>query len=158
MKLYSAKIRLAGNAYNEVLKHDLTAAEIILLSKIHEGGEHSAAPVVDIKLTGEVKRSDAEERQRLIGTDGEVPALYDAALYRKVFTSDFTPLPQEISAELVTGVVVSQEMAPDDIQKEIDRLEALRQKQLDAAAVGRAAMKVKRQAAKAEEAAADVME
>ncbi len=132
MKLYSAVINLSGNAKNQVRKNDLTATEICILTKIHEGGEHSDPPMVEIVETGEVDRSDAEERARLIGRgENDSPALYSVEYYRSVFASDFVPLPQAIAPELlakkpVPTIVPDKPLSSADIDKEIARLQSLK--------------------------------
>lgn len=82
MKLYTALIRLSDSKENEVLKHDLTAAEITVLKRMH-GGEavRNIAPNSDFTLPqsdedkkakkkpekrrAEVDRADDVERARL---------------------------------------------------------------------------------------------
>ncbi len=59
-KLYSCKLRLDGSVLNEIRKFDVTVPEIEVLKILH--GSDS---VVDIKETGEVKRSDRDERARI---------------------------------------------------------------------------------------------
>jgi hypothetical protein len=62
MFLYNAKVRLLGSLNNEVQKHDLTAAEIAVLQRIH-----GRDAVVDIVKVGEArKRNDRSERNRLM--------------------------------------------------------------------------------------------
>jgi hypothetical protein len=63
MIVYQAKIRLAGNVANEVIKSPLTASEIRVLQVIH-----GLDAVADIQRIGQVNRSDAAERKRLAGT------------------------------------------------------------------------------------------
>lgn len=60
MRQFACKVRLAGSLYNEVPKSFVTVPEINILRVIH-GGE----AVVDITELDPVKRSDAEERDRL---------------------------------------------------------------------------------------------
>lgn len=60
MQLYSAKIRLSGSFFNEVQKSELTAAEIVILKRMHGGDA-----VLDIKKQGNEQRSDTVERARL---------------------------------------------------------------------------------------------
>lgn len=60
MQLYECKVRLAGSLLNEVRKHDQTAADVIMLRSLH--GEDA---VLDVKHTGSVERSSAEQRQRM---------------------------------------------------------------------------------------------
>jgi len=65
MRQFACKVRLAGSLYNEVPKSDVTVPEINILRVIH-GGE----AVVDITEVAPVKRSDAEERDRLANIYG----------------------------------------------------------------------------------------
>lgn len=60
MRLFSCKVRLGGSLYNEVVKSEVTIPEIIVLRAIH-----GADAVADIKETGEAKRTDSDERDRL---------------------------------------------------------------------------------------------
>lgn len=98
MKLYSARIRLAGNSDNEVVKENCTAAELKLLEFIHAG---KAAAVTDVKHTADVNRTDAKERTRLAGiysksTQNEF--LSGPALIEKLFGVTGVPLPVEYVA------------------------------------------------------------
>jgi hypothetical protein len=100
MKLYSAKIRLAGNPDNEVIEHNLSAAEILILQRIHGkpgilgGGNHT--PVVDIVHTANTNRTDARERARLAAkyTAGELSQENGAKIVQALFGVN-GPLPQE---------------------------------------------------------------
>lgn len=60
MKLYSCKVRVMGEVKDEVLRTNVTNAEIKILRSIH--GDDG---VVDVLPTGETDRSEADERQRL---------------------------------------------------------------------------------------------
>lgn len=60
MKLYSATVLLSGSKDNQVLKHDLTAAEIVVLKRMH-GGE----AVIAVTHSGDNDRSEVSERARL---------------------------------------------------------------------------------------------
>jgi hypothetical protein len=95
MKLYSARVRLAGEIKNEVNKVDLTAAEIIILQTIHGASENASDPVVDIKETGSVKRTDAQERARLEETYAGFHGEPGAKLIRGVLGVPGVPLPKE---------------------------------------------------------------
>lgn len=108
MIVYKAKVRLAGNVANEVLKENLTAAEIRVLQHIH-----GSDAVLDIARIGQVKRSDAAERVRL------------AMLYRhgKGIVDDGDKLISELFG--INGVALPQEyVAPapveDDEPIEVD--------------------------------------
>lgn len=72
MQLYSCKVRLSGSLYNEVPKTDITAAEITVLRVIHGNDA-----VADIKATGSVKRTDAEERGDLTRRYGKALRAFD---------------------------------------------------------------------------------
>ncbi len=89
MHIYSAKVRLGGKLLNEVQMADITAAEIFVLRGIHGGDA-----VVEIKHTGTANRSDAKERERLIGSVGDSIPRYREDQYRRIFPTDFSPLPQ----------------------------------------------------------------
>ena len=60
MRLYSCKVRLGGSLYNEVLKSEVTAAEIHILRALHGNDA-----VIDVKEIGKNKISQPEERDRL---------------------------------------------------------------------------------------------
>ena len=60
MRQFACKVRLSGSLYNEVPKSEVTVPEINILRVIH-GGE----AVIDITEIDPVKRTDAEERDRL---------------------------------------------------------------------------------------------
>lgn len=60
MQNYTATVRLRGSAMNEVQKEDVTAAEVIMLKRIH--GEDA---LVNIRPTRMDKRNHKEERARL---------------------------------------------------------------------------------------------
>lgn len=101
MDLYSCTVNLFSKNQNQVHKTDCTAAEIMLLRAIH-GANHEGVggnePVVNIKKTGEAQRTDAEERERLTGTESRKEGLgvpfYKEEVFRKVFPNDYIPLPQ----------------------------------------------------------------
>lgn len=91
MQIYSAKIRLGGLLHNEVRKDELTAPEILVLR-----GIHGADALVDIKpilnadgTPYDVKRNSKSERTRLL-------TIYREDQFRKIFPTDFTPLPQTL--------------------------------------------------------------
>ena len=95
MKKYSAKISLKGSRDNEVRRVGLSAAELLVLSEIHSGG--GAPGVSEVKPMGKLARmgegkpwTQAQERAYLIKEYG--------ANFKKVLTSDFTPLPEEYVA------------------------------------------------------------
>lgn len=95
MDLYSCKVRLDGSLDNEVIKHNVTAAEIHVLAAMHNGqGKHP--PVVDIVKTGTVNRSDAKERARLADTytHGELVEDRGSKMITGMFGVAGVPLPQ----------------------------------------------------------------
>ncbi len=98
MKLYSAKIRLGGNSDNEVVKDNMSAAELKILEFIHAG---KAASVIDVKHIADVDRTEAKERARLASiysksTQNEF--LSGSSLIEKLFGVAGVPLPVEYVA------------------------------------------------------------
>lgn len=65
MRQFACKVRLNGSLYNEVPKTEVTIPEILILRVIH-GGE----AVTDLHEMAQVKRTDAEERDRLANIYG----------------------------------------------------------------------------------------
>lgn len=92
MKLYSAKIRLAGNLLNEVWVTNATAAELKLLVRIHTGGDNF--PLAEVIETGSVARPDRKERARLQLKYLEWNLGNGAKLITEVLGLDNVPLPQ----------------------------------------------------------------
>lgn len=84
MQVVSCKVRLAGSVLNEVVKSDVTAPQVLVLRSVHGGADS----VVDIKATGTIDVSDADERERLV-------ALYGMKAVDKVFPS-YVGLPREL--------------------------------------------------------------
>ncbi len=106
MDLYSCKVRLNGSTDNEVLKHNVTAAEIHLLAMIHRG-EGRQEPVVEITKTGTVNRSDAKERARLADTytKGELVEDRGTKMINALFGVAGVPLPQSyVAPEVIKPV------------------------------------------------------
>ncbi len=95
MKLYSARVRLAGELKNEVNKYNLTASELLILRALHGASENASDPVVDIKETGSVNRSDAKERSRLAGIYTNFRGQDGATIVRNTLGPAGVPLPQE---------------------------------------------------------------
>lgn len=79
MKLFSAKVRIMGQVQDEVSKTNVTQAEIVVLKSIH--GDDA---VSEIKLTDEVERDEAKERERLemIYGDAVIGKLFGAPVAR----------------------------------------------------------------------------
>lgn len=106
MDLYSCKVRLDGSLDNEVIKHNVTAAELHVLERIHYGqGKHPA--VVDIVKTGTVNRTDIKERARLadIYTKGELVEDRGQKIITGIFGVVGVPLPQTyVAPEVVENV------------------------------------------------------
>lgn len=94
MNLHSCKVRLQGEVKDEVQKIQVTSAEIRVLKEIH--GDDA---VVEIRITGESDRSDAEERARLGQLYGEqtVTAMFGApvaTIADEIQPDEIEPLPQ----------------------------------------------------------------
>lgn len=114
MDLHTVKVRLAGSLDNEVIKHNVTAAEIHLLNLLH-AGQHPAT--TDIKLTGTVNRTDAAERKRLADeyTKGELVEDRGNKLIQSLFGVAGVPLPQKYVAPVTTQVEESAEEAEEEV-------------------------------------------
>lgn len=124
MQLYSAKVRLSGSLYNEVSKSDLTAAEITVLRLIHRGDDS----VVEIKPTGNVNRSDSEERDRLQQVYGKaLSSIEGIKNLNAVLGVPGVPLPQMLpgfEAIVPAGAkrVRKADPAPEPIDQETDEV------------------------------------
>ena len=97
MKLYSCKVRLKGNALDEVRKASVTSAEIKLLNAIHDVSE--IVELADRALSTDpdkakvgVLRSVEEERDRLESVYGERAVL-------SIFGAPKAVIGDEIDAE-----------------------------------------------------------
>jgi hypothetical protein len=101
MQLYDAKVRLNGSVANEVNKHSITAAEVMILRALH--GEDA---VVNIAPVGEEQRPHLQERQRLYGIYANINTLTAEALkprmdmLRGMFGHDTADLPQRLPDEV----------------------------------------------------------
>lgn len=98
MKLYSCKLRLAGAVVNEVLKSETTAAEIEIFRFLH-----GSDAVLDIKETGDVSRTSAQERARIKDLYANPEKLNSLQLKQKtemlrgLFGHDRLPLPDDLA-------------------------------------------------------------
>lgn len=132
MELYSARILLNGSRDNEVRRDDLTAPEVLILRSMHGGDA-----VLDVKIVGKIERTPGQERKRLFGVEGELPALYKAEQIAKVFPSEFTPMPEALPPDMVniegsavdlakaTGKAV-EDMTPEEVDAELALLDTRR--------------------------------
>lgn len=117
MKLYSAKVRIGGSLEHEVIKHNLTAAEITLLFHIH-GGNHPTC--VDIVHTADTNRSDAKERARLAAeyTKGELSNDQGIKLIQGLFgvngalPQEYVPPVEEVEETVVPLDESDEEIVP----------------------------------------------
>jgi hypothetical protein len=92
MKLYKTRVRLAGNILNEVWLHNVTPAQLLVLTEIHKGGDNF--PLAEVVETGSVQRPDARERERLRREYLEWNLGQGERLLRDVLGAPGTPLPQ----------------------------------------------------------------
>lgn len=106
MKLYTAKVRIGGSRDHEVVKHNLTGAEMALLEALHVSPQGHPV-IVDIKHTGDVNRTDAKERARLASeySRGELVEDRGAKLINGLFGLPGVPLPQEYVAPVPVETV-----------------------------------------------------
>lgn len=100
-KLYDCKVRLGGSVLNEVPKTGITAPEIEVYRAIH-----GSDAVVDVKLAGQVKRSDRDERARIEDLFAPAGALGDVVAKKKRMIADLfghasNPLPKELVEQAV---------------------------------------------------------
>lgn len=102
MDIYSCKVNLNSKSETQVAMVDVTAAEILILRAIHNDPAKDDTggmdPVVDIKKTGEVDRTDDEEKDRLTGagSDSLGVSKYKMDFFRRVFPNDYIPMPQKL--------------------------------------------------------------
>ena len=89
MHLYACKVRLHGSVMNEVPKEDVTACEVMILRLIH--GDDA---IVALRCTGDVARSDEEERARL--SDAYGAAFPGKDIVRETFGVSGVPIPKFI--------------------------------------------------------------
>lgn len=85
MKSYKANVLHAGKMNHQLLKSDLTAAQIIMLKAIH--GDHA---VTDIVETG---NSDLP----VSGEKGRLTAIYGGERFAAVFPGAFPQLPTDLA-------------------------------------------------------------
>lgn len=113
MKTYTCKLRLAGAVTNEVLKSNISAAEIEILRELH--GTDS---VVDIKETGDNKRTSAQERaylKHVYANPEQLSAQSLAkkqAMLRNLFGHDRLELPDEVADPVAAAEEEDFEAAP----------------------------------------------
>lgn len=93
MKLYKTRVRLSGSILNEVWLHNVTAAQLLVLTEIHKGGDNF--PLAEVTETGSVQRTDSRERERLRREYYEWNLGNGDKLLRDVLGAPGTPLPQE---------------------------------------------------------------
>ena len=102
MDIYTCKVNLNSKSDTQVALSDVTAAEILILRAIHNDPAKDDTggmdPVVDIKKTADVERSDEEEKDRLTGAGPDSLGIpkYRMDHFRKVFPNDYIPMPQKL--------------------------------------------------------------
>jgi len=117
MKLYSAKIRLAGNILNEVWVQNVTAAELHLLVEIHKGGDNF--PLAEVVETGSVVRTDRKERARLGLKYLDWNLGNGHKLIREVLGADGVALPQAYTPQVSDEVDEYDFDAPEKTEEEV---------------------------------------
>lgn len=120
MKLYGAKIRLAGNILSEVWVQNVTAAELHLLVRIHSGGDNF--PLAEVVETGSVARTDRKERSRLTQKYLDWNLGNGAKLIREVLGADGVSLPQVYVADAAEEIDDEYDVdAPEPTEEEAIR-------------------------------------
>jgi hypothetical protein len=96
-KLYSCKLRLGGSVLNEIDKQDVTAPEIEMLRLLH-----GSDAVLHIRETGQVNRTDRQERARIEQLFASPTQAMGGSLAKKkraiadLFGHERNPLPKEV--------------------------------------------------------------
>lgn len=133
MQRVSCEVRLSGDVGNTVLKHNVSPAEIVVLTDIH--GEGS---VIGVKPTSMCKTPHAQERGRLSG-------IYGHHVIDRIFPGEFSKLPVTLSD--ISGGAADEE----------DEADAKKDGETDEAAAKRAADADRKRAARAEAKRVDVL-
>ncbi|MER9685908.1 hypothetical protein [Mesorhizobium sp. M0139] len=98
MQLYNCTVRLNGSTLNEVPKFDISAAEIKVLTAVHNGPETGVEVIHSIKATRRVDRSDEDERAYLKRTyEPALLKIESIGSFEKVLGWEGTPLPQTVA-------------------------------------------------------------
>lgn len=120
MKLYKAKVLLAGQHGNQVWVEDVTAAELKVLEAIHVGENPS---VIDVEETGSVNRSDRKERARLMTKYADYKMGQGAQLIKDLFGIEGVPLPSVYEPPIPVEVSAAEDDEPDEEPEVIVRAE-----------------------------------
>lgn len=99
MRIYTCKVRLNGDLYNEVMLRNVTAPEVMVLRSLH--GQDG---VVVLESTGREDIRDADERDRLrhkysLTSGSEAASLTEGKIdiVSRLFGPDTVPLPKELA-------------------------------------------------------------
>lgn len=93
MEIANCEIRLGGDVLNSTIKQEVTPSELMLLKGIH--GEDS---IVNIEITGTVKRPYREEFERLKSIYRDAKNTNNEEVFKSIFPNDFvSALPVEFS-------------------------------------------------------------
>lgn len=115
MHLYRCKVNLNGSTDNQVIKDNVTAAEIRLLQYIHGKSENGKEPVVDVEHVANTTRSDNQERARLNAVYAELELGQGAAILERILGVAGVPLPQKYEPPVFAPVEdMATEEAPID--------------------------------------------
>lgn len=120
MKLYNARVRLGGAITNEVNKKRLTAAEIIVLQRIH--GADAVQAIAEIGIVQ--NRSDRRERDRLLQTYPRGPSADGKRLDGAAFLDSVFGVGQPLPKEYV-AVPITEESEVEEAEEEITEIETL---------------------------------
>lgn len=127
MNLYTVTVNLNGSSDNQVILHNVTAAEIRLLQYIHGKSENGKEPVVDIEHTAETTRNDRQERSRLLDKYRELELGKGAAIIEQIFGVAGVPLPQVYEAPVFAAVeeAVDEDSQIDEVVTPIEKPKAV---------------------------------
>jgi hypothetical protein len=93
MKLYDCIVQLKGEIKDQIKKRGVTAAEIKVLTAIHDGDN---VGVRDIEEMGSVNRSENEERSRLVD-------IYGPKTIDRIFGVTVQHIEADINGEIETA-------------------------------------------------------
>ncbi len=119
MKLYKTRVRLGGSILNEVWLQNVTAAQLMVLTEIHKGGDNF--PLAEVTETGSVQRSDARERERLRREYLEWNLGNGEKLLRDVLGAPGTTLPQAYAPPVAEHI----EDFDDEVPESYNELEVI---------------------------------
>lgn len=100
MQLYRAKVCLGGSPYNQVIKEGLSAAEVIILHRIHNAVEGTDGSAVKEIAKWDPPKDHPKRTLKL--ERGRLLSLYGAN-FVKTFPNEFQALPEALDDSMLAG-------------------------------------------------------